>query len=311
VTPVYNESENIPLFYAELLKVARTLEHEFELIFVDDGSSDDSVKVVESLAAEIKQVENFGIKLIELSRNFGKEIATTAGIEAARGDAVIILDADLQHPITAIPQFINKWEKGYDVVVGVRSTDGHYSLLKKAGSELFYKIMNRISETKIVPHSTDFRLLDRKVVEAFRHFTERQRITRGLIDWLGFKRGYVHFETGERLHGQPSYSTRKLVKLALNSFTAHSLFPLRIAGYVGIIFMLIFGVLGLFTYIEVYLLNDPMGLHITGTAVLGLLMLFAIGILLACLGLIAIYIASIHGEVINRPLYVVRQNKEL
>jgi len=311
VTPVYNESENIPLFYAELLKVTRALEHDFELIFVDDGSSDDSVKVVESLAAEVKNVENFGIKLIELSRNFGKEIATTAGIEAARGDAVIILDADLQHPIDMIPAFIRKWERGYDVVVGVRATDGHYSTVKKAGSELFYKIMNRISETKLVPHSTDFRLLDRKVVEAFRSFTERQRITRGLIDWLGFKRGFVHFETGERLHGEPSYSTRKLVKLALNSFTAHSLFPLRIAGYMGVIFMVVFGALGLFTYIEVFLAHDPMGLRITGTALLGLLMLFAIGILLACLGLIALYIASIHGEVINRPLYVVRQNKEL
>jgi len=311
VTPVYNEAENVLLFFHELAKMARTVSYRFELIFVDDGSSDNSVAVIESLADEVKDNKNIGIQLIQLSRNFGKEIATTAGIEASRGDAVIILDADLQHPIDTIPTFIEEWEKGYEVVIGVRNTDGHGNPIKKLGSEVFYKIMNRISETKIVPHSTDFRLLDRKVVVAFRKFTERQRITRGLIDWLGFKRGYVRFETRERAHGQPSYSTKKLVKLALNSVTTHSLFPLRLAGYVGTIFMVFFGLAGLFTYIEVYLMADPWGLKITGTALLGMLVLFAIGIVLSSLGLIALYIANIHGEVANRPLYVVSKDEEI
>jgi len=311
VTPVYNEAENVLLFFHELAKMARTVAYRFELIFVDDGSSDNSVAVIESLADEVKDNKNIGIQLIQLSRNFGKEIATTAGIEASRGDAVIILDADLQHPIDTIPTFIEEWKKGYEVVIGVRNTDGHGNPVKKLGSEVFYKIMNRISETKIVPHSTDFRLLDRKVVVAFRKFTERQRITRGLIDWLGFKRGYVRFETRERAHGQPSYSTKKLVKLALNSVTTHSLFPLRLAGYVGTIFMVFFGLAGLFTYIEVYLMADPWELKITGTALLGMLVLFAIGIVLSSLGLIALYIANIHGEVANRPLYVVSKDEEI
>ncbi|HSH55624.1 MAG TPA: glycosyltransferase family 2 protein [Candidatus Limnocylindrales bacterium] len=306
VTPVYNETKNIPIFFKQLNEIADSLEHKLELIFVDDGSSDDSVAIIEGL-----KPKKVVVRLIELSRNFGKEVATTAGIEAAKGDAVIIIDSDLQHPIECIPEFIAKWKEGYEVVIGVRATHEHYNALKKYGSKTFYKIMNRISETKIVPHSTDYRLIDRKVVEAFKGFTERQRLTRGLIDWLGFKRGYVYFKTGKRIHGKPSYSTHKLIKLALNSFTAHSLFPLRLAGYIGLAFILIFGVLGLFTYIEVFLMGDPMGLNISGTALLAMLLLFAIGIVLCSLGLIALYIANIHGEVINRPLYVVRTHKEL
>ncbi len=306
VTPVYNESKNIPIFFKQLNDIADSLEHKLEVIFVDDGSRDDSVAVIEQL-----KHGKMTVRLIELSRNFGKEIATTAGIEAAKGDAVVIIDSDLQHPISCMPEFVTKWKEGCEVVIGVRATHEHDNALKKYGSKMFYKIMNRISETKIVPHSTDYRLIDRKVVEAFKNFTERQRLTRGLIDWLGFRRGYVHFKTGKRIHGKPSYSTSKLIKLALNSFTAHSLFPLRLAGYIGLVLVLVFGALGLFTYIEVFLLRDPMGLGITGTALLAMLLLFAIGIVLCSLGLIALYIANIHGEVINRPLYVVRDQKKI
>lgn len=307
VTPVYNEAENLPLFYDAVSKIAKDGNFTFEVIFVDDGSSDDSISVIESL----KTNKQSTVRLIELSRNFGKEIATTAGIEIAKGDAVIILDSDLQHPIDVIPDFIAEWERGTEVVIGVRTTHAHYNKIKKLGSELYYKLMNMMSETKIVPHSTDFRLLDRAVVDAFSTFTERQRITRGLIDWLGFKRGFVYFEANERLHGQPSYTLMKLTKLALNSFTSHSLFPLRFAGYLGAAFMFIFGILGVLVYIEMYILHDPMGLAISGSAMLAIVLLFAVGIILFCLGLIALYIANIHGEVINRPLYVVRRNKDL
>ncbi len=307
VAPVYNESQNIPLFYAEIEKVADKLDYAIELIFVDDGSLDSSARTVESL----KPHTDVEVRLIELSRNFGKEIATSAGIEAATGEAVVIIDADLQHPVALIPEFVTKWQEGNEVVIGVRATEGHHGGLKKLGSLIFYKIMNYISETKIVPHSTDFRLIDRIVADAFKSFTERQRITRGLIDWMGFHRGYVYFDAGKRLHGTPAYSMRKLTRLALNSFTSYSLFPLRLAGYIGVIFMIIFGIAGVFTYVEMFVLNDPMQLAITGTAMLGMLMLFTIGIVLACLGLIALYIANIHGEVINRPLYVVRRTKKV
>jgi dolichol-phosphate mannosyltransferase len=311
VTPVYNESENIPHFYQEISKIFRKISHPYELIFVDDGSADDSSHVVKSLKKVKQPDDNNVIRLITLSRNFGKEIATTAGIEAATGKAVIVLDADLQHPINKIPKFIEKWEDGCDVVVGVRATDGHDDPIKKLGSNMFYKIMNKISDTRIEPHSTDFRLLDRKVVSEFRKFTERERITRGLIDWLGYKRGYVRFKTRERLHGTPSYTTAKLFRLAFTSFTSHSLFPLKLTGYAGIFLMGFFGPLGLFTYIEVFLLKDPMGLQVTGTAMLGILVIFAIGIVLTSQGLMALYIANIHKEVSNRPLYVISEKKDI
>lgn len=303
VTPVYNEAESIPYFHKEISAVAKNSNYKFTVIYVDDGSTDDSVKIIESL-----KPKHCKIRLVELSRNFGKEIATTAGIEASDGDAVVIVDSDLQHPISAIPEFIKKWEEGYEVVVGVRKTHSHNNVVKKLGSGLFYKIMNRISETKLVPHSTDFRLMDRKVVDVFGTFTERQRITRGLIDWLGFRRGFVYFEAGKRLYGTPSYSTAKLMKLALNGITAHSLFPLRVAGYLGVIMTVFFGALGIFAYVERYILDDPLGLAISGTALLAILLLFTIGVILICLGLIALYIANIHGEVVNRPLYVTRRD---
>lgn len=306
VVPVCNEAENIPILYSEIAKIAKQSKYDFTVIFVDDGSTDGSSNVIKS----IKPL-HCSVRLIQLSRNFGKEIATTAGIEMSVGQAVILVDADLQHPISAIPQFIKKWEEGYEVVIGVRTVHSHFGIIKKLGSSLFYRIMNLISETKIVPHSTDFRLLDKTVVNAFGSFTERQRVTRGLIDWLGFNRGFVHFQAGKRLHGKPTYSTAKLIKLALNGITAYSLFPLRLAGYLGVLFMVIFGTVGLFAYVEMFVLGDPMRLAISGTAFLALLLLFAIGIILTCLGLIALYIANIHGEVINRPLYVVREDRRL
>lgn len=306
ITPVYNEAENISHFHKNVTNVAKESKYKFEVIYVDDGSEDASVAKVEALKSN-----GVTTRLIELSRNFGKEVATTAGIEAAKGDAVIILDSDLQHPIDLIPEFIKKWEEGYEVVIGVRKRHAHEGAIKKYGSKFFYKIMNRISETKIVPHSTDFRLLDRVVVDAFSNFTERQRITRGLIDWLGFKRGFVYFKAGKRLYGKPSYNASKLMKLALNGITSHSLFPLRLAGYIGVAFTVFFGMGGLFAYLEMYVFEDALNLNISITAMLALLMMFSIGIILTCLGLIALYIANIHGEVINRPLYVIRKDKEL
>lgn len=302
---MYNEAENVAPFFKAISKVLDTLPYAFEILFIDDGSTDDSNANARKLSKK-----KYTVRVLTLARNFGKEIATTAGIHAAEGEAAIILDSDLQHPVERIPEFIAKWESGSDVIIGVRDTQGHKNRIKSMGSEAFYKIMRKISDTNILPHSTDFRLIDRQVIDAFNTFTERERITRGLIDWLGFRRDVVYFEPNEREFGVPSYSFAKLVKLATSSFTTHSLFPLRLAGYVGAIFMLFFGILGILTYVESYLMNDPWGLSISGTAMLAILLLFAIGIILASLGLIALYVANIHGEVTNRPLYVIRKDRE-
>jgi glycosyltransferase involved in cell wall biosynthesis len=305
VIPIHNEEPNINPLYNSLRNIFDLLKnYRFEVLFVDDGSQDKSIRVLDNLVSHDKR-----IKIVEFSRNFGKEMATSAGIHEAIGDAVIMMDADMQHPPELIPNFIKKWEEGSDVVVGLRSANQNEGIIKKLGSYFFYKILGLISETKIIPKSTDFRLIDKQVVEQFRRFSERSRITRGLIDWLGFKPDYIEFKANPRTAGTASYSPLKLFKLALASFISHSLVPLKLAGYLGVLIIAISGPLGLFILIEKYMMNDPWGMSITGSATLGVILMFLVGIILSCLGLIALYIGNIHLEVNNRPMYVIRRKR--
>jgi dolichol-phosphate mannosyltransferase len=304
VVPIYNEEKNIPLISKEISKAFSKLPYEYEVIFVNDGSRDSSQNVLDSISKEDTR-----FKPIEFSRNFGKEAATTAGIEYSSGHAVIIMDADLQHPPHLIPEFVRMWEVGADVVIGLRTKTDSKSLVKHLGSIFYYRIINVISRTPIRSGATDYRLLDRKVVSEFNRFTERERITRGLIDWLGFRREFVEFVAPERAHGEASYSFVKLIRLAITSFISHSLFPLKLAGYLGIVIVLVSGFGGLFIIVEKYIYDDYLGLAITGTAQLAVLMVFFIGIVLSCLGLIALYIGNIHNEVSGRPLYIVRKRE--
>jgi dolichol-phosphate mannosyltransferase len=304
VVPIYNEEKNIPLISKEISKAFSKLPYEYEVIFVNDGSRDSSQNVLDSISKEDTR-----FKPIEFSRNFGKEAATTAGIEHSSGHAVIIMDADLQHPPHLIPEFVRMWEDGADVVIGLRTKTDSKSLVKHLGSIFYYRIINVISRTPIRSGATDYRLLDRKVVSEFNRFTERERITRGLIDWLGFRREFVEFVAPERAHGEASYSFVKLIRLAITSFISHSLFPLKLAGYLGIVIVLVSGFGGLFIIVEKYIYDDYLGLAITGTAQLAVLMVFFIGIVLSCLGLIALYIGNIHNEVSGRPLYIVRKRE--
>lgn len=305
VVPIYNEEKNIRFFYEALDKVLADLpQYDFELIFVNDGSTDQSG----TLIGQLTEADN-RIKYLEFSRNFGKEIATTAGLNSASGAAAIMIDADLQHPVELIPELVAKWQNGAEVVVGVRQSNRGEGMIKKIGSRLFYQIVNKISEVKIVPQATDFRLLDRAVLDEFNRFTENNRMTRALIDWLGFRRDYVRFAARPRPDGRGRYGAFKLIKLALSSFVAHSLLPLKIAGYLGMTITCCSGLLGLFILVEKYFLGDPGHFNFSGPAILAVINLFLAGITLSCLGLIALYIANIHGEVANRPLYVVRNRK--
>lgn len=302
IIPVHNEEKNVPLLFVELQKVFRQLpNYDFEMIFVNDGSTDSTLNKLD----KIRQTDA-KIQIIDFSRNFGKELATTAGIKASRGEACIMVDADLQHPIEKIPEFVAKWESGAEVVVGVRKNNKSDSLTKRVGSFLFYKIINSISDTKIISGATDFRLLDRGVIDEFNQFTERSRMTRALIDWMGFRREYVFFEARERLFGQPSYSFWKLTKLAFNSMISLSLFPLRIAGYLGIIITILAGLLGAYMLTTNYIVGT---INYSAPAILAVINVFLIGIVLICLGLIALYIANIHNEVIGRPMYIIRKSK--
>lgn len=305
VVPVFNEEKNINLFYSEAKRVFSGIKKSnYEIIFINDGSRDNSVTEISYLQKKDKH-----IKLVDFSRNFGKEIATTAGLHAATGDAVIMIDADLQHPIELMPEFIEKWRSGAEVVVGVRQKYGKESIQKRLYSWLFYKILNSMAEVKVIPGATDYRLLDRVVVDEFNRFSERNRMTRGLIDWLGFRREYIYFTSSERKNGTANYSFRKLFKLAIDSFVSLSLFPLRLAGWLGIFITSIAGTLGLFMLIEDQILNDPLNLNFSGPAALAVINMFLVGIILMSLGLIALYIANIHSEVINRPLYVTRKSR--
>lgn len=301
IVPVYNEEKNIPLINAEILDVFSSLPYGYEIIFVNDGSKDFSQLAIEILTKSDKK-----IKSIEFSRNFGKEIATSAGLQYSTGDAAIMIDADLQHPVSLIPKFIQRWENGADVVIGLRTKNNGQSIIKNLCSFLYYRIINTISDTPIEPGATDFRLIDRKVINEFNRFTEHERITRGLIDWLGFKREFIEFEANERVNGVASYSFLKLMRLAISSSVSHSMFPLKLAGYLGVWIVAIFGLGGLTIFVQRYIFNDVLRWHIAGSAQLAVLIIFFIGIVLSCLGLIAMYIGNIHHEVSGRPLYSVR-----
>ncbi len=307
IIPVFNEETNIPLIYQALTDTFKSSlqNYNYELIFIDDGSKDNS-------CSEIKKLSNLDnhVILLEFSRNFGKELALTAGLNNCHGDAAIMIDADLQHPVELIPDFIKKWEENdIDIVIGIRQANKKEGLIKHLGSKIYYKIINKISNTNILPNATDYRLLDRIVIDEFNKFTERGRMTRALIDWLGFKRDYIYFTANERKHGKASYSISKLIKLAINSFASHSLLPLKLAGYLGIIITLFFGISGLLIIIGI-LCKNTFALSFTGPAKLAIFIAFLIGIVLICLGLIALYISNIQQETENRPLYVIRKSKK-
>ena len=306
VIPFYNEENNIPLVYRELKKILNNANYSFEIIFVNDGSTDNSSTELDKITAA-----DHTVKAVEFSRNFGKEVAMTAGLDICQGAACILMDADLQHPVEMMHEFIKRWENGAEVVVGVRNKNKSEGLIKKAGSYIFYLTINAISETEITPSSTDYRLLDRIVIEEFKRLKEKNRMTRALIDWLGFKRDYVYFNANERLYGKPSYNYLKLFRLAVSSYISHSLLPLKIAGYLGIVITSFSTLLGLVMFVDKFFLKDPYKMYFSGTAMLATIIMFLIGIVLSCLGLIALYIGNIHGEVVNRPMYIVRRRVNL
>ncbi len=306
VIPIFNESNNIVSTYDSINNsLKKNSKYSYEIIMINDGSTDETASIASGLSSKTVHT-----KYIEFSRNFGKEAATSAGLQYATGDAAIMLDADGQHPIEIINSFIQKWEDGYDVVIGIRESNKGEGFIKKYGSRLFYKILSIISDGNTVPNSTDFRLIDRKVIAEFNKLTERGRMTRGLIDWLGFKRAYILFSANERIGSNASYSISKLSRLALHAFVSQSTKPLQAVGVLGIVVTLSSLILGLFLFIEQYMIGDPLNLAVTGTAYLAVFISVLVGIMLACQGLLALYIESIHNESQNRPLYVVAKSIE-
>lgn len=301
IIPVYNESNNIYPLYQRLAQINfKNNQFNFCYLFINDGSTDDSLAVLKKLAQE-----DVKVKVIDLSRNFGKEIAMTAGVhEAVNADAIICIDADLQHPPELIPVLVEKWKEGFDIVATIRKSIDNQPLLKRIGSHIFYWIMGKISGLQIKSQTTDFRLYDRKVIEAFKRATERERMFRGIMDWLGFRKAYVEFEAVARQQGEAGYSYKKLIGLAISSITAFSLWPLRITGYLGLLITSVSGLLLIWMLLN-YFVNIKY--EYTLLAMVVVANTFFIGIVLMAIGLVALYIGTIHTEVINRPLYVVRE----
>ena len=306
IIPVFNEEKNIPLIFDKLMEIFIGLSERYrcEIIFVDDGSFDKGPEIIEGLASH-----NNNVKYIQFSRNFGKEFALSAGLDAANGDAVVMIDADLQHPVELIPDFIQRWQNGAEVVVGVRKKNNGKGFAKKVCSLLFYKIMSAVGDTKITPSATDFRLLDRKVVLEFRRFTEHGRITRGLVDWLGFKREYIYFDANERINGKAGYSFWKLFRLAVSTFVSLSLLPMKFVGYMGFAITFFSGCAGLYILIGKYFLRAAFASTFSDAENLAIFIVFLVGIILMSIGLVAVYISSIQREVTNRPIYVIRKKK--
>ena len=298
VVPAFNEAENLKPFFEEVNRTLENLSSYFwEFIFVDDGSTDPTWETIEDLSRFDSRVKG-----VSLSRNFGKEVALTAGVEAAGDvDAVIFIDADLQHPPQVIEELVAQWKEGYQIVATKRETI-QYSMTRKVGARLFYFMLNRFSDIKAQPKATDFQLLDRGVLKVLKTFEERTRYFRGLIDWMGFKKTFVTFSAPDRQIGKSTFSLSILANMAVNSFTTFSLLPLRMTGWLGLTVV----TLSLFTLFYMFVTQFVFQAIYTPLAYFVVFNTLLFGVVLAALGLIALYIGHIHTEVIRRPLYIVQ-----
>lgn len=296
VVPVYNEADNLKHFYEETTKVMQAMNYDYELVFVDDGSKDTSLLILDELAKKDEHVA-----FIMLSRNFGHQVALSCGLEHAKGSAVITMDGDMQHPPELIPELIEKWEAGYEVVMTVRLETVGASFVKNFTSKLYYKIINVMSQIEIVPGGSDFRLLDKKVVEAFCLYKERARFIRGLVNTFGFNQCMVNFVAPPRFAGKSKYSLKKMFHFALDGITSFSKTPLRIAFYIG----LFFGVVSFTLTMHVLFIKLFTEEAVPGwTTITASISLFG-GLQLIGLGIVGEYVGRIFEEVKQRPLYLI------
>ena len=297
--PCHNEEKSLPLLYPELVKLMDgNPAYEWELMFVNDGSKDGTLQELKRLRATDQRVN-----YIDLSRNFGKEVAMLAGFDYVTGDCMVIIDADLQHPPTLIPELISWWEQGYDDVYAKRKTRGKESWLRKRLSLRFYKILQSSSRFEVLQNVGDFRLLDRCCINALRKMRESERYTKGMYSWIGFKKKDVEFEQGDRVAGESSWNYCQLFSFAIDGITSFTSAPLRISTVVGFVVSLLAFLYMIYVFIKALIWGDP----VQGYPTLVILILFLGGIQLLSLGIIGEYIGRIYNETKNRPDYIVRE----
>lgn len=301
VVPVYNEIESLPELHRRVRAVMEELTSSWELVLVDDGCSDGSTEKMKEIAAEDPHV-----RPVIFARNFGHQIAITAGLDYARGDAVIIMDADLQDPPEVMKDLVAKWREGYEVVYAVRAEREGESWFKLATASLFYRLINRITNVDIPLDTGDFRLLDRAAADVLRSMGEQHRFPRGMAAWIGFRQIGVPYKRAARFAGETKYPLRKMIRLAMNAITGFSDFPLKLATYLGAILTGI----GILLLLIVLLAGLISGAWISGTAIVIMAAVFIGGVQLLSVGILGEYIGRIYDEVRRRPLYIVREAPE-
>lgn len=299
VAPAYNEERNIPAFLAAMIPVLEGIGETFEIVFVDDGSRDGTLGILAAAASQDPR-----IKVVGLARNFGKDIALSAGLAHASGQAVIPIDCDLQHPPELIPQFVAKWREGYDMVIGVRSKRDEEGWLRCNLSQAYYKVMRAMTSVEIPPNAGDYRLLDRKILDVINKMPERHRFMKGIFAWPGFKVASIEFQANTRANDtRSSWSFFKLWRFALDGLFSFSTAPLKLWTYIGLL-----SAGGAFVYLVITLIQKLFfGISAPGYASLLVVLLFFNGLLMISNGIQGEYIARIFEEVKGRPLYVVGQ----
>ncbi|WNF90874.1 glycosyltransferase family 2 protein [Vagococcus fluvialis] len=298
--PMYNESENIKELHRQLNILSEQFinKYNFEFLFINDGSIDNSLEIVKELAKSDER-----ISFVDLSRNFGKEVAMLAGFDYCKGDAIIMMDADLQHPPATIPQMIKEWENGYQDVYGKRVTREGESFFKKKTSELYYKILGNFSQIPVLPAVGDFRLLDRVCIDSMVKIRESQRYTKSMYMWIGFKKKEVEFESNERFAGQTKWKLKSLIQLAIDGIVSDSKVALRLSFYSGIIISLMSFIYMIYILIKTLLVGSTT----PGFPTLTVLILFLSGSQLIFQGIMGEYIGKIYTEVKNRPPYLIQE----
>lgn len=299
VVPVFNEEENIHEFHRRLTKVMAPLPYDYEILFIDDGSKDHTSQLIRELAQKDPHVQGY-----VFARNFGHQLALTCGLDQSTGDAVISMDGDLQHPPEMVPQLLEKWEQGYEIVQTVRKATEDATWFKNITSRLYYKLINSMSEVRITPGGSDFRLMDRKAVDALNRFRERARFIRGMVNNLGFRYTTIEFVAPPRFAGHSKFSLKKMLRFALDGITAFSRAPLRLALYVGCIAGLCSFLLLLHVIYVKYVIQDA----VPGWTTLACAEFFLGGVELIGIGIVGEYVGRIFDEVKQRPLYIIREH---
>jgi glycosyltransferase involved in cell wall biosynthesis len=293
---MYNEEEACQPFFARVLPIVRRAASDFEIVCVNDGSRDGTLTALKAIRAQEPRV-----KIVNLTRNFGKEIALSAGLEYATGDAVVPIDADLQDPPELIPKLVAKWREGYDIVLAVRSKRSGDTLGKRMTANLFYRVMRRLSDVPIPQNAGDFRLVDRRVVEALKRLPERTRFMKGLFAWAGFSQATVPYERPPRVGGEGKWKYWRLWNFALEGIFSFTTLPLRIWTYFGLAVALLSMLYMTYTILKTLIL----GVDIPGYASIITLILFFSGINMIGLGMLGEYLGRVFTEVKQRPLYLV------